>query len=127
VIDTCEAADSGYVGTCFVSFGRDRSNYFRIGSDRPYRDLEKIDSREYEIEYVRGLIYALLDNTWDGFYAFPFCSGIGNQLQDAGLKEECYRMATNYLRVNLATAPEAVRQSCEMHAPVGDREFCRGA
>ncbi len=114
--NTCKNAE-GHVNTCFKSLGRDRSNYIRINSDAPYEDLKKIDY-EYKREYISGLIYALLDNTWDGYYAFPFCSKLGDY------KDYCYRDAISYLNINLGTPKEEIKESCNLHAPSEDKQYC---
>lgn len=114
--DTCKEAE-GHVNTCFKSFGRDRSNYIRIKSDAPYEDLKKIDDG-YKRDYISGLIYALLDNTWNGHYAFPFCSKLGDY------KDYCYRDAIGYLNINLGTPKEEIKESCNLHAPGEDKQYC---
>ena len=115
--DTCKKAGE-HVNTCFKSLGRDRSNYIRIKNDAPYEDLKKLDE-EYKKDYISGLIYALLDNTWNGYYAFPFCSKLDNELKDY-----CYRDAISYLNINLGTPKDQIRESCNLHAPEEDKQYC---
>ncbi len=119
MVESCDKADNGYIETCFKSLGRDRSNHFRIKNDLPFQDIKKID-KKYKMDYVSGLIYALLDNTWNGYYAFPFCS----KLDDKDLKDNCYRTAINYLSLNLDTSKEDIKKSCEEHTPSEDKNYC---
>jgi len=124
IIDACKKADKDYVQTCFISFGRDRSNYVRIKSELPYDDIKKIDD-EYQMKYMAGLIYALVDNTWSGYYAFPFCSKLDEDKGfDKKLKDGCYTLAINYLKGAMAKSKEEVMRDCENNAPSNDRSYC---
>jgi hypothetical protein len=114
VIDECKRAD-GYSDTCFVSLGRERSSLFRLGSGLPFTDLEKIEE-EYKDDYIRGMVYALADNTWDGTYAFPFCS----KMDDGSLGTFCYETATGYLTGTLGIPRSKIESSCMEHSPEPD-------
>lgn len=120
IIQACKEAGN-YTRTCLVSLGRDRSSLFRVQSREPYQDLAQIEPA-YQMEYVNGLVYALVDNTWDGFYAFPFCSG----LNDTEQTRACYKTSIDYMKVNLGIDGPAARSSCQKDAPEADREICVG-
>ncbi|MBI2079377.1 hypothetical protein HYT84_01320 [Candidatus Micrarchaeota archaeon] len=121
VIGDCKGAGN-YTEDCYNSLGRDRSNEIRINKTGPYKDMKKVDWK-YQPNYMRGMIAALVDNTWDGFYAFPFCAKLENE-QLTYLKDRCYKMATDYLSINLKIEKDKIRESCGKHAPVKDQYLC---
>jgi hypothetical protein len=64
---------------CVQSIGRDLSNLARSGDNR--LAAEKCGRAEGETRRacIRGVVYALIDNTWDNRYAAPFCSALGEE------------------------------------------------
>ena len=61
---------------------------------------------------VRGVVYALVDNTWDGRYALPFCAAL-SQTRD---QESCFRDGVQYVSsVYDKPAAEIVRD-CSRYA-----------
>ena len=60
---------------------------------------------------MRGVIYALIDNTWDGRYALPFCAAL-NQESD---QNACYRESVTYLRGTFEKSAAEVANDCSKH------------
>ena len=115
VVESCKDAGA-YVGTCYLGLGRDLSDDFRVDKGTAYDIIGEIPET-YRMDYVSGLVYALADNTWDGRYAFPFCSGL-----DEELKGGCYSTAINYLNTGLFVSMEEIESSCRAYSP--EVQFC---
>jgi hypothetical protein len=79
---------------CAQSVGRDLSNLVRAGQTRAAAAKCQLAQGESRQACIRGVVYALIDNTWDGRYALPFC---------AALREEdiayCNEASNDYLRM----------------------------
>jgi hypothetical protein len=43
---------------------------------------------------MRGVVYALIDNTWDGRYALPFCA----ELSQENDRNACFQTSAHYLK-----------------------------
>jgi hypothetical protein len=72
-----ECAKAGpFAVDCAQSIGRDLSNMSRTGESAVA--AEKCEQAEGEARRacVRGVVYALIDNTWDLSYANPFCAAL---------------------------------------------------
>jgi hypothetical protein len=85
----CARADA-YRGDCVQSIGRDLANEARIQPPRGTAAKCELARGEDRQACIRGLLYALIDNTWDGSYAFPFCAA----LQDPEDESYCFRLGT---------------------------------
>ena len=90
-----ECAKAGPFETqCAQSIGRDLSNAARGGDSRMAAEKCGRAQGEGRRACIRGVIYALIDNTWDSSYALPFC---------AALHEEdiayCNQIGRDYLRM----------------------------
>lgn len=81
-----------YQSTCFKSLGRDLSNRVRTGDGAGVAKICESAPPSYRRECIRGSIYALIDNTWDGKYAFHFCT-----ILTADNKADCYTDASFYM------------------------------
>jgi hypothetical protein len=46
---------------------------------------------------MRGAVYALIDNTWDGRYALPFCATFSEESD----RNACFEASAQYLRGTL--------------------------
>jgi hypothetical protein len=79
---------------CAQSVGRDLSNAARAGDSR--RVAEKCEGAQGEARRacIRGVVYALIDNTWDATYAAPFCSALREE--DSAY---CNQASKDYLRM----------------------------
>ncbi len=54
---------------CALSAGRDLSNYVRLGQLQPTAQKCQAAGGDSKRACIRGVVYALIDNTWDGRYA----------------------------------------------------------
>jgi hypothetical protein len=61
---------------------------------------------------VRGVVYALIDNTWDGRYALPFCAA----LSQAGDQESCFRQGVQYFRSIFDKPAAEIAGECSRYA-----------
>jgi len=79
---------------CAQSIGRDLSNIAHGEDSRPAAEQCERAEGEPRRACIRGVVYALIDNTWDARYAAPFCSA---------LREEdivyCNRESKEYLEM----------------------------
>ena len=94
---------------CFQSMGRDLSNDVRIKD--PAITSEKCErgaDRDEINACTRGVIYALIDNTWTGKYAFPFCASFRDK--DAG--SYCFAASTGYLKATYQKSNEEIAKEC---------------
>ena len=108
LFDECRKAGP-YTLSCVQSIGRDLSNDARIGDPRPTAEKCEGGASQSEQEAcVRGAIYALMDNTWDGQYAFPFC----NSLRGDSLLSYCISASAQYLRATYDKTKEQIFADC---------------
>jgi hypothetical protein len=108
-----ECAQAGeYRGPCAQSIGRDLSNEARV--DQPWSAAQKCELTQGDSRRacVRGVVYALVDNTWDGHYAMPFCTGFS----EAADQENCFTESINYLRTVFEKSNDEIAQDCSRHA-----------
>jgi hypothetical protein len=61
---------------------------------------------------VRGVVYALVDNTWDGHYAMPFCAHLSEEVD----QDNCFRESANYLRTVFGKTNDEIIHDCSRHA-----------
>ena len=111
LFDECEKAGE-YRTVCALSVGRDLSNEARIGL--PQTAAQKCELAKGEIRgaCVRGVVYALIDNTWDGRYAVPFCAAL-NQSAD---QQRCFADSAEYLRTLFEKSNDEIRNDCLRYA-----------
>lgn len=96
---------------CMLSVGRDLSNDVRIGNTRGAAQKCELVSHESRLACTRGVVYALIDNTWDGRYALPFCATF-NQEND---QNACVRISAEYLTGTFEKSPGEVARECAAH------------
>lgn len=96
---------------CMQSVGRDLSNDVRVGDPRLVAQKCELVGGEDRQACTRGVIYALMDNTWDGRYAFPFCRSLA--LGDD--RTYCFASAASYLKATYAQSPEEIKKQCRSH------------
>lgn len=143
IADECEKAGP-YRLTCMQSFGRDKSNDARVGK---YAEVAGLcSSLELETDKeacIRGVSYALIDNTWDGKYAFPFCEALAplearpadsgtadatgvlplTGIEKNGETRYCYGVSINYLISSILVKKTDILAGCTRFVPVSD--ICR--
>jgi hypothetical protein len=108
-----ECAKAGvYRVACTLSIGRDLSNEVRVGHSR-------IVARKCELVHdssrracMQGVVYALVDNTWDGRYAMPFCAAFASDSDRVG----CFDASIQYLRTFFEKPVEDIARDCSRHA-----------
>jgi hypothetical protein len=101
-----------YRVACALSVGRDLSNDVRTEQAKSAARKCEIGVGENRIACVRGVIYALIDNTWDGRYALRFCGALGARSD----QESCFRDSIEYLRTVFEKSPAEIAKDCSQHA-----------
>ena len=96
---------------CTLSVGRDLSNDVRIGKTRNTAEKCEQVNGDLRLACVRGVIYALIDNTWDGRYALPFCAALSQEND----QNACYRESVKYLKVTFEKSSAEVANDCSKH------------
>lgn len=96
---------------CAISIGRDLSNEVRLGQVRASAEKCELANGDSRLACLRGVVYALIDNTWDGRYALPFCAA----LSQAGDQSVCYLESINYLKDTFDTPAAEIAKDCTKH------------
>lgn len=110
IADECKNAE--YPNACYISLGRDMSNFVRTGDIEYVRSTcETLTDDNYRRNCLDGTIYALVDNTWDAQFAFKFC----NSMTNTENMYICYKDSLSYLRGVYQNTPEQLNQQCELH------------
>ena len=117
IFQECERAGN-FRQQCMLSAGRDLSNDVRIGSARATAQKCELVTGENRLACMRGVVYALIDNTWDGRYALPFCATF-DQEND---QNACIRASAEYLTGIFAKSTAEVAKECA--AQVRDSKRC---
>lgn len=101
-----------YRYTCMQSIGRDLSNDARIKDPRLTAEKCELGKGQERQACTRGVVYALIDNTWDGRYALPFCAAF----RDAADAAYCFSTGASYLRGTFEKSPASIREECKRYA-----------
>ena len=96
---------------CMLSVGRDLSNDVRLGNNRATAQKCELVTGESRLACMRGVVYALIDNTWDGRYALPFCTTF-SQEDD---QNACMRASVQYLTNTFEKTPAEIAKECSAH------------
>jgi hypothetical protein len=108
-----ECAKAGaYRGQCSLSVGRDLSNHVRTGDTAGVARKCGLAQGEDRLACIRGVVYALIDNTWDGRYAWPFCAALAGEDDQSG----CMRESFEYLRHTFEQTPGEITADCRRFA-----------
>ncbi|MBI3304827.1 hypothetical protein HYZ80_00665 [Candidatus Parcubacteria bacterium] len=110
-----------YAQACMQSIGRDLSNDARIKDPKFVAQRCAIGTGEEQRACIRGVVYALADNTWDGRYAFPFCEAVSA----AADRAHCFSVAASYLQGTFAKSVRELQADCQTYTPAS--MFCREA
>lgn len=107
--------------TCMQSIGRDLSNDARTGDPRLVAAKCELGTGDERAACTRGVAYALIDNTWDGRYAFPFCA----TFKDGTDVRSCFSVSAGYLTTTFEKNFAAILADCQKYAPASSlcREF----
>jgi hypothetical protein len=113
-----ECAKAGAHRTrCSLSVGRDLSNHARIGDSAGTARKCELAQGEDRQACIRGVIYALIDNTWDGRYALPFCAALAGEYDQT----HCMRDSFEYMRYIFEKTPAEITKDCLRFAAVSRR------
>jgi hypothetical protein len=96
---------------CTISIGRDLSNDVRVGQTRPTAKKCESVTGERRLACMRGVIYALIDNTWDGRYVLPFCVAFGEESD----QQACIKESIGYLRTTFQKSTEEITDDCSQY------------
>ena len=108
-----ECAKSGaHSGKCFLSIGRDLSNHVRVGEIAGTARNCELAWGEGRQACIRGAVYALIDNTWDGRYALPFCAALAQEDD----QNRCLRESIEYLRDTFEKTAGEIGNDCRRFA-----------
>jgi hypothetical protein len=110
LFEECEKAAEHRI-PCMQSVGRDLSNDVRLGRTRAIAQQCELLGPENRVACVRGVIYALVDNTWDGRYALPFCAAFAGYSDH----ESCVRESLEYLKIYFDKTIEDLISDCARH------------
>ena len=117
IAEKCATVDT-YGSTCFVSLGRDLSNQVRIGNTESVVEACEIYSEKYVHDCIKGTIYALIDNTWSGEFAYGFCNRLKNENMNF-----CYQASNEYLKNVHEKSIADVKSNCNQFAKEG-KDIC---
>jgi hypothetical protein len=113
-----ECAKAGAHGAqCSLSIGRDLSNQVRLGdaaSAARKCELAQGDDRQ---ACVRGVVYALIDNTWDGRYALPFCAALIQEID----QNRCWQESFQYMKYTFEKSADEIGKECGRLAALSRR------
>lgn len=107
VVDECNKAGD-YKFQCFVSMGRDLSNYVRIGQTSDVVKACEETAGENWRQCLQGSLYALIDNTWDLSFAYQLCDSLN--IQDH--VSACYSDADYYYSGSYSKTNEDIDNAC---------------
>lgn len=93
---------------CAQSAGRDLSNYVRLGQIKPTAQKCLAAGGESKRACIRGVVYALIDNSWDGRDALPFCA----VLTDGSDQADCYGESIAYLKGTFEKSAADIVNEC---------------
>jgi hypothetical protein len=93
---------------CALSVGRDLSNFVRIGETTDSARKCEVVEGEDRRACIRGMVYALIDNTWDGRYALPFCAA----LAAADDRSRCLRESVAYMKSTFEKSAGEISTDC---------------
>jgi hypothetical protein len=96
---------------CMLSAGRDLSNDVRVGDMRTASRRCELVLNESRLACMRGVVYALIDNTWDGRYALPFCATFSGEDDQSA----CLRLSAEYLSGTFEKSPAEIAKECAAH------------
>jgi hypothetical protein len=112
IFEECDRAGE-YRRQCMLSVGRDLSNDVRLGNSRETAQKCQRVSGDSRLACMQGVVYALIDNTWDARYALPFCATF-TQPDD---QNSCLRLSVEYLTDTFEKSPAEIAGECAKHLP----------
>jgi hypothetical protein len=103
--------------SCALSIGRDLSNQVRLGETASAARKCELAHGNSRRACLRGVAYALIDNTWDGRYAWPFCAALAHESDRNG----CLRDGVQYLKTTFEKTTAEIRLDCARLASISHR------
>ena len=116
IFQECEKSGE-YRFQCAQSAGRDLSNYVRLGQVEATAQKCQAAGGDSKRACIRGVIYALIDNTWDGRYAMPFCAALAEDSDQS----DCYRETIAYLKGTFGKTPADLAKDCQQYVDPSNR------
>ena len=111
-----ECAKAGrYRRQCMTSIGRDLANHARVDGPEWVASQCQWHPASDRRACIRGLVVALIDNTWDMRYALPLCA----VLKSGEDRAYCLHLSARYVVANHAVPPGVVTEQCRQHFPEG--------
>ena len=99
-------------GTCIRSMGRDLSNTAVAGDPRAVSVVCEQAVGPDRVSCTTGVVYALVDNTWDGKYAMAYCP---TYLDPADVLT-CFEIVDGYLFHQFGASADAIAAQCARYA-----------
>jgi len=113
-----ECAKAGaHRARCALSVGRDLSNYVRSGDSAGVGRKCELIQGEDRRACIRGVVYALIDNTWDGRYALPFCAALASETDQT----HCMQESFDYMKSTFEKTLDEINNDCRRFAAVSRR------
>lgn len=113
-----ECAKAGAFATkCSLSVGRDLSNHVRVGQIASVARNCELALGDKRDACVRGVVYALIDNTWDGRYALPFCAALAQEND----QNRCLQESFHYLKATFDKTADEISKDCGRLANISRR------
>jgi len=110
IIQECRKAGD-FSSYCFVSMGRDLSNYVRTGKPDYVAKVCESAGDDWS-SCIQGGIYALIDFSWDLGKSSILCNSLSTQAH----QEACYKNQVNYFRGSYAKTTEQIADNCRSFA-----------
>jgi hypothetical protein len=106
----CDKAGE-YRDQCSASVGRDLSNFVRAGQSRATAEKCELVTGKSRFACMQGVVYALIDNSWDGRYALPFCAALSQEND----RNACFQTSAHYLKSTFEKSSEEIAKDCSKH------------
>jgi hypothetical protein len=97
---------------CTQSIGRDLSHQARLGEAQSVAQKCEVAQDDNRLACIRGVVYALIDSTWDGRYAMPFCAIFGSTTD----RDNCLKLNVDYLRMVFEKSADDIARDCSRYA-----------
>jgi hypothetical protein len=113
-----ECANAGrFSASCALSVGRDLSNQVRLGETASAARRCELAQGNSRTACIRGVAYALIDNTWDGRYTWPFCAALAQQDD----QNSCLQEGVQYLKITFEKTADEISKDCAALASISRR------
>lgn len=93
---------------CALSVGRDLSNVVRLGDTANAARQCELAGGNSRHACIRGVAFALIDHSWDGRYAWPFCAALTHEPDRNG----CLQDGVQYLKSTFEKTTDEIRLDC---------------